>query len=660
MRTVKNQNGFTLAEILVAMGLMVIVAFCFTPFMLSSLKNVQMSGEKREELYQEQGKLEEKYADHVNDGDSNVPITFRQDGKSDVETGVAGTYLESTEKLFSAFSAKDEATLTISPGSVSENCPIGTAIKISSDFLTFDDMSQFDFTENGTSIKNRCVTFEPVDGAPNQAIMKLVFNDRSIVLSAANTYLIKYGELSARLRITPPSLITVGAGGSNYGRTSSGSWKARSALGSYTLRDAVWTGTQYVAAGDKGSWYYTEEDGGWKTLETPLIGRSTWLFYEVSDYQTNELYLDSDGKLYMAGKYTESGLFTTNSYGVFNTPDPLSEITLSQNYDDQTGTAAVRGWVNGAMRVLWGYTYARRPYVNENQIGTENALVSGMSWNGQQSNEKSEIVLSLGNGKIYNLTAGNGWNWVNNGDRTSDIANRILREDKLPRYYVSYMLKNGDTLEIDVEKGSESAGLLPVTRTKKSGRTTYTVQYNGQTYTLATENGGCEIRDETYYQDSTVTTEGTLNDTAYGDTGVWVAVGNAALNSQNVYTKDVISRAYRIGSWTNNVGKLVPGTTTTGSNVTDETAVTSSQAAKILWRDANAANPGQWHPATVPSGVGTLNAVEYIGGRFYAVGDSGTILSSDDGKEWKAETLVLPSGVTTKPNLYGIAGWGLE
>ncbi|OUN87377.1 hypothetical protein [Gemmiger sp. An50] len=76
--------------------------------------------------------------------------------------------------------------------------------------------------------------------------------------------------------------------------------------------------------------------------------------------------------------------------------------------------------------------------------------------------------------------------------------------------------------------------------------------------------------------------------------------------------------------------------------------------AKILWRNATDYDAGQWQVAEVPSNCPTINDIEFIGGKFYAVGDGDWIMVSENGKKWTQMNVINDLG----KNLYGIAGWG--
>lgn len=413
----KNQKGMTLVEILVAMGLMVMVVFCFTPFMLSSLQNVQVAGEQRENLYTQKGDMEEQISegiDYTTTGLEGVAVYFSQGSEPPVVGTANGLYL--TSDLLTSFIASDEAELDISPGSVSENCPSSQVITITCDFMEFTDVNKFELKE-GTSKANWPVEFTILDA--NHATMKAV---GSYKFDMKYAYQICYDTVSADLRITPSSLIAVGQDGAYYVYTSEGKWKqgagtATGFLGDSTLRDAVWTGTQYVAAGDDGSWYYTEDVGGWQNKE---LGSNTDLTHLSTD----------DGQIYVSGTVTKERWFNKyykafkGEYTLASEAERINDPNITEFYHGEASTVVRFG---NTRKVLWGTFYdriwglftANQLYVESEPVFSAGNHLGDIDYNGysnMEADEKPEVIaVSKTDGKIYHSL--DGVNWINNGDR---------------------------------------------------------------------------------------------------------------------------------------------------------------------------------------------------------------------------------------------------
>lgn len=653
----RNQKGMTLVEILVAMGLMVMVVFCFTPFMLSSLQNVQVAGDQREEVYQEKGDMEEQLAEGIDYTDpslsfSDVGITFEQ-GTNTATVAAKGLFLTSVGDMLVSFLASDKATFDIAPGSVSENCPNSLTIDITCDFMKFgteDDDPKFELKENG--VKVGWVQFEIV--TENHAVMSA---NSVYEFDIKNKYEICYGAMSAPLIVTPSSLIAVGENGAYYVITSEKKWKLGEGteededgkLGSNTLRDAVWTGTQYVAGGDKGSWYYTEEEGGWQQNNL--------------DEKDNFTHLHTfDGEIYTSGYFLYRVIFQDRPYPYLQHVKTAKEIQKgSANFEDwldfrdTIATAATTTWIGNNPHTLWA-TFKENSDVSIDTFPDgDSALVHiGTQINDLVSNERTgaqaEVVAALDNGKIYTTSTAN--EWTNNGDFID--PNRQKREDKDPAKVYRYHLEDGTDYVVPYVEGVPMLEIY--SRRIPLLGTTYYIKTPEGNKELSGPNNACELSYEEYFQQDTLTTNGQLNAAAFGETesgGIWVVGGDVALRQTISYTRDVDTEAiYSINSrnqWVENPGTFNPA-------VPDGEVTVEGETAKILWRDADEHDVGTWQAADVPPGCTTINDIEFIGGKFYAVGDDGWILTSTDGKYWTE--MQKASGLTA--DLYGIAGWGEE
>ena len=650
----KNQKGMTLVEILVAMGLMVMVVFCFTPFMLSSLQNVQVAGEQRENLYTQKGDMEEQISegiDYTTTGLEGVAVYFSQGSEPPVVGTANGLYL--TSDLLTSFIASDEAELDISPGSVSENCPSSQVITITCDSMEFTDVNKFELKE-GTSKANWPVKFTILDA--NHATMEAV---GSYKFDMKYEYQICYDTVSADLRITPSSLIAVGQDGAYYVYTSEGKWKqgagtATGSLGDITLRDAVWTGTQYVAAGDDGSWYYTEDVGGWQNKE---LGSNTDLTHLSTD----------DGQIYVSGTVTYRPVFITfytEYQKVYTQASEAVEgngVYLAQRF----GEASVVAKFGTTKRVLWAtYHDAFFDLYNDNQlyIGDKavfdtNNHVGDIEFNGYAYGELDEapevIAVSETSGKIWHTL--DGQTWTNNGDRKD--TEKIPNAEKSPAYVYTYSIVDdqgeNSTLTFTV-KTTESDGQPGQVFENEQGEDC--IEYEGKQYILS-DVAACTIAQETYYEEGEITIGNNLNAVAFGELeesgDVWVAGGDATYKNDNRFTKDIVELSYRYidGNWVKiaeTEKTSEPDEDAGGSEGTVETT------AKILWRNATDYDAGQWQVAEVPSNCPTINDIEFIGGKFYAVGDGDWIMVSENGKKWTQMNVINDLG----KNLYGIAGWG--
>ena len=661
----KNQKGMTLVEILVAMGLMVMVVFCFTPFMLSSLQNVQVAGDQRENLYTQKGDMEEQIAEGIDystpaSESDNVGIVFKQNGIT-ANGAAQGIYLSTADEngsiKLTSFLARDEATFNISPSSVSENCSNSLTIKITCDFITFEDESLFALkTKDGAEMT--WVKFH-IDG-PNEATMSA---NASYQFDISKQYFIWYGEdLHKQLRVNPSSMIAVGDGGAYYVLTSEGSWKpgvgpgmSDGKLGGNTLNDVVWTGTQYVAAGEKGSWFYTEDGYGWNPLPT-------------NDRMVlNHLRCDSNGKVYVSGSKESWTLF--GGWRKYPYQHELEDVTALPEESGNlrgVGEASVIAWVNGKQQVMWGTYYetitdlfytSNQAYVEQEAVFTQWNHIGDLESNGnaEQFDMQPEMVaVSKTSGQIFSKVGQS--RWIDNGNRLS--TEKVPNPDKAPAYIHSYWYygENDEQTELKITFPNEEQYSRPLSiEVDETGRK-YIV-YNEQQYFLT--ESPCTVNYEKYYKQGEITISNVLNAVAYGvpveDGEIWVAGGDVTYESENRFIKSIDSFTYSLNenSWEQIAYNEYPSEPDDEAGGDEGNIKTN---AKILWRDAHNYQAGEWQVATINGSCGTINDIEFIGGKFYAVGDAGTILVSKDGMNWDK----MPVKDNVQINFNGIAGWGDE
>lgn len=680
-----NKKGFTLAEILVALGLLVLVVFCFTPLMLASLKSVQVSGEKQQDRFEQKSALEEKLSDGINynamDTTDNVSAVFSQSGKPDIIGAAEGKYLQSkdnlSESMFESFIAKDNASLVLSPSSVPENCKTGlisgTQVTITTDFINFEDAGQFYLLVNGSTKyeNNTKVKFTLSNDSPRQATMQILAAD---LLRMGNTYQICYGSsgVSAYLQVTPPSLIVVGADGAYYGRNSEGLWqKGNDTLGKNRFNDVIWTGTQYVATGENGAWWYTDEDASgayaWKSL---VLGNSSKLA-TMYDLQVSE---QAGNVLTVTGKipvtrfifFTYDRLFAQQMDDASAIKTNDSTYITFQDLTDIAGRAVSDAYVNGKSSFIWLYTSDSNnrsalttaggkvdAYASTGKSIPASGIPKGLAWNGKMNNE-NEYIAVFDSGQIYRLRPGTtltSYNTANWGqDVNGDVPYREIQKDA-PVYELTYYDGwNGYRVSSKSEpKFQWSNGKLIVTGLD-----------NGKTITIRqsyVEDTKLTVTTVTHYEKDVADISGTLNSVAYGN-DTFVAVGNASIRSISTWHKDQV--VTKVNPQNKNGQVVWDESATDPDPVQDSQQAATPRSTKIIYRDAE----GVWKAIPQTSGntvaqQNVLNKVEYIAGVFYAVGQNGTVLTSTDGINWNSDTTHAGDGLASqKPHLYGIAGWG--
>lgn len=536
-----NSRGFTLMETLIAMTILMLVIFTFTPLMLTSLRNVDLAWAQRDELYEEKAEIESELAQGMDPAQEmeNKIVRFSRGGQySQREGTVAGYIVESgNAKLFVAH---ETASMTISPRRVSETAKNNAIeIELYSELLEFKNANEFSLTGSGDKIKYAGAIFQIDPTDPHRATLKIT--DTDALSMAKSPYTVAYGNseyLSAKLRITPASIAAVGENGAYY-IYKNGRWIAPYTKGAATLNEAVRTSEYLVLTGDGGSWQYAGDEGWGAAAQN-----SAYQYAGLAHSQSTGLlysFLNQGGSAYRIETMT---------------PQSTDRQLL---YSGHTGTAV--GVTGDAL--LWATVNSSgAAHLNGVQIDASRG-VSDLAWNGL-TGEHSEVIAALGD----NYSA----------DRYDAGGCGIGTKQSSSAWSIFTPLTNTDP-------GAPTFGF------------------------------------------------GSVNSSRYAMTSA--AFGTDASGNQ-IPVVVGYHRQYKISYllW-----------------LVSNRQITSSYGI-IYYRDAS----GTWQRANIGTGYGELHDVEYIGGKFYAVGNGGTILVSQNGKDWTADTKA--GGLTA--NLRAIAGWGIE
>lgn len=279
MNILKSKKAFTLIELLIAMTLMFIFVFAFTPFMLSGVKNIEVAEQQREEMYDEKGTIEDKLSMGItkdNAADGAIIIKFKQ-GSTEASGIVAGQYVRSALNTLSTFLARDDASLEISPSIMVRKPKANTEIKITCADMQFSSETEggaffLCYANGNVASENGKVRFIfDKDTDPYTAYMR---TDSGLSLDVTKDYYIVYqytsGEnaalnktLKAKLTVTTYGIVAVGAKGTRVYQDGD-AWTTETFSAKENLQDIIWTGKQYVAAGDNGSWNFTNIAGTWQ------------------------------------------------------------------------------------------------------------------------------------------------------------------------------------------------------------------------------------------------------------------------------------------------------------------------------------------------------------------------------------------------------------
>ncbi len=242
----RSRKGMTLTEVLVAMTLLVLIIFVFTPAFLSYFKNIRTAGELTKKTYERASLMERLVANKGGGNDigyetvvTNVPLKLSAAGFTDVDFSTE-TYGKIKGRLVSENLNRGDSYATFYAASAS-NTMICFPASLTDDFLTkditvvpkgfkFDDSSfaksktsgfhfeVYNTNSSGTQVKvdSKYYEIRSENDGNNAKIAVFTFKGANNVISFEHSPLyIKYcddnGELySVKIEIGAPEIIMVG------------------------------------------------------------------------------------------------------------------------------------------------------------------------------------------------------------------------------------------------------------------------------------------------------------------------------------------------------------------------------------------------------------------------------------------------------------------
>jgi len=292
----KSKKGFTLVEILVALTIILMVVFAFTPLMAFSLRQIYESGKGQKELYESKSQMEKKLSErNTNSGLPSVTINtvFKEATTSSGEvlpkTGpipVTGAFVSDTGTLsgfelatvYTAIAAGDnKARIRLVPNSVSEDDNLlGKVIYIYSEFLAFapEDAGRFKLYDKNNNQVNT-VSFSFID---NMTMAMTLSSTSPSVTASLQPYTVKLGNndsYTAKLYVEPPNIIVAASNGEYYSSKgidgSSGSmqplfYKSSGKIAN-SINEIIWDGatSRYLAVGNGGVYRTLSGGNSWTT-----------------------------------------------------------------------------------------------------------------------------------------------------------------------------------------------------------------------------------------------------------------------------------------------------------------------------------------------------------------------------------------------------------
>lgn len=236
VRFKSRKSGFSLIEVMVALVIIALIIFTFTPLTVFSFKQIYQSGEGQAAIYSQQSTLEKKLSTrNTNTGLPGVTIDtiFKATTASGHTVPKVGPVsvngaLVSDNGMVSGFhlatvytdigAGDNKARIRLVPNSVSETEELkGKVIQIYAEFLAFTsaDETQFKLIDNtGSQVSG--ITFNFIDSTTFS--MKLSTSTVSVTAAKA-PYTVKLRNddaLTAKLYVDPPDIIVACGNGQYY------------------------------------------------------------------------------------------------------------------------------------------------------------------------------------------------------------------------------------------------------------------------------------------------------------------------------------------------------------------------------------------------------------------------------------------------------------
>ena len=300
--TVKQKQGMTLVETLVAMALIMLIIFTFTPLFLQNFKNIRTAGEVTKSSYEKASLLERLIANKGENAPgyeisvSDVPLTMTKEGDTDKSISfgsdssagqVHGTIIASnpnTPNSYSTFYVSDNTSRMLSfPSNLTDDF-LTTEITLVPKGFAFNSVAEnknadqagwhfkVSYTdENGKKKAVEKQYYDIVfkkDGATNVAVFTLK-GGNNVICFEHSPLVIEYGQgvgdlqYSTEIEIGAPEIILVGekasdgkyyyyatSGVDEYGRMDLIAKEMTGAPLNSAINDVEWVG---VGSGDDGN-----------------------------------------------------------------------------------------------------------------------------------------------------------------------------------------------------------------------------------------------------------------------------------------------------------------------------------------------------------------------------------------------------------------------
>ena len=423
---VNSEKGFSLVELLVAMVILVLIVFAFTPLFVGSIDRIYFAGDKTEALYQGQSDLEVDIAERITVDGLELVFTFGED----TEVTVPGRLVEAevTEGRATAWLSGfvpivPTINLYLAPLPLVEGYNVTPIVIMgnSTDFPRAKDQGeQFRFFNRaGTEVSGHSYTDwtfqnEPPADIPEGYDEYAEFDLRQGLTNSGSIYrlVLKWKiennievVVRSRLQVVLPYAFAGGAGQKLWISPDAREiWKEKTQItGSGNFKDMIWTGFELIAVTTSGrivTWRDSEDIaftgesygtlngiayGGGKYI---VVGNGGNIYNSLNLTSWNSVSSSSSGDLQAAG-YSGLGFMAVGSNGTILSSDDGSSW-INESLAD--GGVTFKGITYGSQWLAVGNDSSGKAVIYSKSGETWNELEL---WEGQVLDESNAAVGSL-------------------------------------------------------------------------------------------------------------------------------------------------------------------------------------------------------------------------------------------------------------------------
>lgn len=427
---VKSNNGFSLVELMVAMVILILIVFAFTPLFVGSIERIYFAGDKTEALYQGQSDLEVDIAELNTVDGLELVFTF---GETDVIVPGGLVEAEVTEGSATAWLSGfvpfvPSINLYLSPLPLVEGyepTPI-VVMGNNTDFsLANSQGEEFSFFNSaGTEVSGHSYTFEiiePPTGVPDgyddlpdnyDEYSKFTLGEGLTNSDSIYRLVLKWTiennievVVRSRLQVVLPYALAGGSGQKLWiSPDARETWKYKTQVtGSGNIHDMIWTGFEFIAVTTSGrivTWRDSEEIAftgeNYGTLNGVAYGGGKYIVVGNGGNVYNSLNLtgwnnvNNSGSDLRAAGYSGFNFMAVGNSGTILSSDDGNSWTDESPAD--AGTVTFKGVAYGSQWLAIGTDSSGKAMIYSKSGETWNALEL---WEGQILDENGAVVSSL-------------------------------------------------------------------------------------------------------------------------------------------------------------------------------------------------------------------------------------------------------------------------